>query len=128
MYPEVFTSRGVRCWELLNAKLLITIDALRARFGAIGINSWHSGGTLRESGLRPWNTLTGAVWSEHKYGCAMDLHPKDISPVEMQREVLAHPDAFPFLTCMEDAAKTVTWLHVDVRNHLQDGQIWVVQP
>lgn len=128
VYPEVFTSRGVRCWELLNAKLLITLDNLWQRFGALGVNSWNSGGALHESGLRPWNTLTGAVWSMHKYGCAADLHPKGISPLEMQREILAHPDAFPHLTCMEDAAKTVTWLHVDVRNHLQDSQIIVVQP
>lgn len=128
VYPEVFHARGVRSWELLNVKLLHTLDDLRAKFGPLGVNTWHVGGDLVASGLRPWNTLTGAVWSMHKWGCAADLHPRDISPLEMQREILAHPDAFPHLTCMEDAQATVTWLHVDVRNHLQDSQIWVVQP
>ena len=126
--PAVLNARGEHAWELLDAALLETIDLIRDRYGPITINNWQAGGTFGESGLRLPGTATGALWSQHKYGRAADLKFANAVPKDVQADILAHAEHYPRLTCMEDAAKTVTWLHVDVRNHQQPMQIWIVQP
>lgn len=128
VYPTFHAKWGERAWDWLNPKLLITLDELRARFGSLKINDWEFGGQFRESGLRAFDTKTGASDSLHKYGCAADIKSPTTSAEEMQREILAHPDRFPMLTAMEDAAVTRTWLHIDVRNHNDESQIRVVKP
>ncbi len=126
--PDVFAKRGMLAWDLMDAELLRTLDQLRKRYGVITINNWADGGTFKESGLRDPLTTTGAVWSMHKFGRAADLKFKDVSAMDVQEDVLAHPDLFPLLTCMENAEATKTWLHVDTRNHSQQQQIWIVNP
>ena len=126
--PEIFKARGDRCWEMLNPALLRTLDLLRKRYGPLTINNWESAGPFQESGMRDFDTPTGAKFSMHKFGCAADLKPKNISPEEMQKDILLHAADYPLLTCMENAAITRTWLHVDVRNHNQPQQIWIVNP
>ena len=125
--PEIFKERGDRAWELLQAPALRTLDALRNKFGAIIVNDWFHGGNYSESGLRRFDTQTGAKYSMHKFGGAFDCKPKNFSPLEAFNYVLAHSSEFPLLTTMEDATQTVTWLHFDVRNHNREG-IWVVNP
>lgn len=41
--PAIFEARGEKAWELLDERLLITLDRLRDRFGPITVNNWHSG-------------------------------------------------------------------------------------
>ena len=40
---------------------------------SVTINNWSTGGSYKESGLRSFKTSTGATYSAHKYGAAMDL-------------------------------------------------------
>jgi hypothetical protein len=125
--PDIFKERGDRCWELLQPAALMTLDALRDKFGPITVNDWFAGGKYSESGLRQFDTTTGAKYGMHKYGGADDCKFKLVSPIEAFNYILAHPSEFPLLTTMEDATQTVTWLHFDVRNHGREG-IWVVNP
>jgi hypothetical protein len=126
--PEIFKARAERCWEMLDPALLKVIDQLRKRYGAITINNWQAGGPFSESGLRDPMTTTGAKYSMHKLGRAADLKFQAGDPREVQADLLERPTDFPLLTCMEDAKATLTWLHVDTRNHQQDRQIWIVNP
>lgn len=128
VWPELYAERKETAWDMFDAKLLITLDELRSAYGVIKVNDWHAGGKFKESGARAWGTPTGAKWSMHKLFRAADCKFLSFSAEDVQTDILSHPDKFPFLTCMEDAAKTRNWLHVDTRNHNHDSQIWVVQP
>lgn len=128
LVPEsVFNARGLFSWDLLDAGLLMTLDALRDRYGAITVNNWASGGAFKESGLRDPFTTTGAKWSMHKFGRAADLKFAGKSAIEVFDDILKN-DTFPHLTCMENAQITKTWLHIDTRNHSQPQKIWIVNP
>lgn len=128
VYPALFEARGDACWDMLDPRLLITLDEMRAAYGEIRVNDWHHGGPYKLSGARPFDDAVGAKWSMHKYLRAADCKFLSFSPEDVASDILSHPDKFPHLTCMEDAAKTRTWLHIDTRNHNHDSQIWVVQP
>lgn len=128
VYPDLFHERGERCWEMFNCKALVMLDTCRGRYGAITVNNWMDGGQFHESGARRWDTTTGAKYSMHKLLSAFDMKPKTITPIEMQQDIMRNQPLFAPMTCMEDATKTVTWLHADVRNHNAEQQIIIVQP
>lgn len=125
---NLYTAWGERCWEFLDPRLLLTLDQLGDRYGAIGINDWASGGPLQNCGLRDFNDRQGAVMSQHKFGRAGDLHPNKTSPQEMHADILKNAALFPELRALEAIASTPDWVHADVRQHAQPQQIWVVNP
>lgn len=125
--PHIYQARGARAWELLRPDALISLDLLRMRFGPLIVNDWHGGGRYSESGLRRFDTDTGAKWSMHKYGAAFDCKFVQVSSQEVHAYVLANADEFPQITVLEDIAATPTWLHFDVRISNREG-IWVVNP
>ncbi len=125
--PGIYGARGERAWELLQPSALRTLDLLRDKFGPITVNNWHNGGAHKESGLRRFDTTTGAVWSMHRYGGAFDCKFQKTTARQVYDYVLAHPDEFPELTTVENIDATPTWFHFDVRNHDKAG-IWVVNP
>ena len=59
--------------RLIDERIIILAQLFRTRYGAITINNWHNGGQYHESGLRLFSTPTGAKYSQHKYGRAVDL-------------------------------------------------------
>ncbi len=124
--PAIYKARGERAWELLQVPLLVTLDQLREKFGSTTVNNWHAGGAYSESGLRDFDTATGAKWSMHKFGGAADCKFKGVTPAEVGAYILAHQDEFPQLTTIEDPRDTPSWTHVDCRNHSNAG-IWVVR-
>jgi hypothetical protein len=125
--PEIFHGLGERGWELLDARALLALQAIRDRFGAIVVNNWQAGGSFSESGLRTAASLTGAKYSQHRYGRAFDCKCESATPAEIAAYILAHPEEFPQLTCLENPKATVTWLHIDTRNHQREG-VWIVNP
>jgi hypothetical protein len=118
---------GERAWELLDLRALQTLQALRDKFGPLTVNNWHTGGAFKESGLRSFNTGTGAQFSQHKFGRAFDCKFKGGTPREVAAYVMMHADEFPLLTTIENPDATPTWFHFDVRSHNKEG-IWVVNP
>ncbi|MGH8235412.1 MAG: hypothetical protein ACREXP_00130 [Steroidobacteraceae bacterium] len=125
--PIIYNSRGESAWELLDERALMTLQALRDALGPITVNNWHSGGAFKESGLRSFDTSTGAKYSQHKFGRAFDCKFGKVTPREAADYILKHPERFPLLTTIENPDATPTWLHVDCRNHNRQG-IWVVNP
>lgn len=124
---SVYMARGQAAWELLDARGLLVLDALRERFGPVTVNNWHLGGSYNESGLRDPVTGTGARLSQHKAGRAFDCKFQDTKPANVYAYLLKHPDEFPGLTAVEDIDATPTWLHIDVRAADWQG-IRVVKP
>jgi len=126
--PGVFEARGDRAFELLRPEALVTLDALREKFGPLTVNNWHAGGAFKESGLRDFTTATGAKYSMHRYGGAFDCKFQSLVTHEVYDYVLANRGEFPLITTVENVKFTATWLHFDVRNHDQGAGIWVVDP
>ena len=114
--PDIFHMVPAdRIWWLFDPKVLWTADMLRKRFGPSTINTWRWGGHYKESGLRSFSTKTGAKWSQHKFGRAIDQKFKHATAEEVRRDMLANPDreAYRHITCLETG---VSWVHWDVRN------------
>jgi len=104
-----------KLWAMFDDRFLRTIHSLRKRYGKMIMNDWYWGGQWYERGWRPWHTLTGAMFSQHKWGRAGDLIPADYTAEEIRQDILHdpfHPD-FKYITCVE---MNVSWLHIDCRN------------
>ena len=111
--PEVYAERGDRSFELIDDRVLITLDALRTKFGPIIINNYMWGGHRKWSGLRTPGSPDYRDYSQHTFGRAMDCLFADISVEAVRQYLIDHPEEFPYITAFE---KDVNWLHFDVRN------------
>jgi hypothetical protein len=122
--PVTYSARGARSIELIDMRIVLALQHLREVSGrAITVNNWHKGGSLRLRGYRPEGTRTGAKWSQHKYGRAIDFHIEGLSVTQAQLLVLQHEQFFierQWITVMEDARDTPGWTHIDCRYTGQD--------
>jgi hypothetical protein len=111
-YPEY------KLWWLFDDRALMTLDLLRKQYGKIVANDWYFGGIYQERGIRPEDSITGALFSQHKYGRAFDLKFKDI-PVGVVRQdcIAKRYDCFKYITAIEIE---VSWFHFDTRNNTGD--------
>ena len=111
--PHIYEKRGEKAWELLDERALITLDALRDRFGVATVNNYKYGGDRCWSGLRTPDSPYYSETSQHSLGKAFDVIFKEVSAEKAREYILTHPNEFPYLTGLE---LDVTWLHFDVRN------------
>lgn len=103
-------------WGLMDARILWTADALRNHFKTpIRINNWASGGTFSQRGFR--TEYGTALFSQHKFGRALDMDVGRIPAQEVRAELVIHHAAGSaltrFITAIEDK---VNWVHIDCRN------------
>lgn len=127
---SVYSERGENSIYLIDERIIILAQLFRTRYGKITINNWHTGGSYNESGLRVPDTSTGAKYSQHKYGRAIDLKFADFTPEEIYKDVLKNSEMFyeKGLRCMENIAATPSWLHIDVRVTDKVNEILIVNP
>lgn len=123
--PATYEARGHKAWELLDPRMLQSLDALREQFGPLNVNDWHRGGRFSLRGFRPMTATTGAVYSQHKFGRAIDCQSTRYTAETMRRHILAHPEQYPYITALE---RDVSWLHFDVRNHQVPQRIILLSP
>lgn len=100
-------------WVVFDDRALMTLDAIRDKFGATFVNNWQIGGNLDSRGYRPKDDTEGAFDSQHRLGNAFDCTFKTVKVPEVRAYILNHPDEFPFITGIE---KDVSWLHFDTGN------------
>jgi len=112
---QVFQARGERAWQLLDERLLITLDRLREHYGAMTVNNWYWGKEREWSGLRTKDSPYYSPYSQHTFGRAADCLFMKTSAEAVRKDMLAAPDdqAFELVGSLEMG---VSWLHVDVRN------------
>lgn len=127
---SILDARGERAIQLLDMRIIQAAQFIREQLGeTIYVNNWFNGGNLDECGLRTFNTKTGAVWSQHKFGRALDLHSS--AGVKRMYEVVKDNEktliADQLLTTVEDISFTPTWLHIDCRWTGLD-KLLIVQP
>jgi len=126
--PKTYRDRGNKAIELLEPKLLWTIDQMRELLGPITINDWlwnkDEATNYKYSGFRPKHTTVGTTYSQHRLGRAMDLKFKNHSASTVRNIIRANPNhpAFQYITCIEN--KTPTWVHIDCRP-ISDKIKWI---
>ena len=113
--PNIFKLNKERSWSFLDTRMLWTLDELRKLYGRCTINNWSFGGRRVDSGLREFNTTTGAAYSAHKFGKAFDCLFSGYSANEIRNDMKANPkrEAYKYITRVEE---DVSWLHIDNMN------------
>lgn len=106
-------------WKLFDDRLLKAADEIRKKYGACTVN----GGGLVDCGLRDINSATGAKYSAHKLGRALDLHivsiekkctskAEKVKEYNRIREQLMLDPRFDVL----NFENGISWLHIDTYN------------
>tara|TARA_R110000868_G_scaffold407706_2_gene689405 strand:- start:61 stop:522 length:462 start_codon:yes stop_codon:yes gene_type:complete len=100
----------------------------------VTINNKYKGGQFNERGFREFDTTTGALYSDHKYGRAFDssfsLRDGRVLPIKevYQKLLLRLPQLQLIgLTTFEDLEFSKTWLHSSVR-YTNTNKITIVKP
>ncbi len=111
--PRIQEKRGEKAWELLDERALITLDALRDRFGVATVNNYEYGGNRLWSGLRTPDSPYYSETSQHSLGKAFDVIFKNYEAEEVRKQILSNRSDFIHISGLELG---VSWLHFDVRN------------
>jgi len=113
--PHIMRTRGDKAWQLLDDRLLMTLDRLRDNYGRITVNNWHWDGDRQWSGLRTPGSPYYSETSQHSFGRAADCTFRDVTAEIVRQDILANIDnkTFEFINSIELG---VAWLHFDVRN------------
>jgi len=115
--PEIYKRFGENSIWFVDKRIITIADYLRESLKTpITINNWHIGGQRNESGLRAGNTTTGASWSQHKYGRAVDLHFKGLKPEEVRNYIRKNFAVLSVMGLTTIEKDTPTWVHIDCRN------------
>ena len=121
---NTFINLGDDGWNLVNYKLIETLDTLKEIFnkGTITINNYKWGGNREWSGLRTKESKYYSKTSMHSLsddGIGTDLTFKaidcvfsDYSAEEVREYILNNSSKFPYITRLED---NVSWLHFDIK-------------
>jgi hypothetical protein len=118
VYPGAIQARGEQAWQLMDDRILRGADWLREKFGPCVINGKFGGKGFTESGLRDPFTTTGAKFSQHKFGRALDLKFMKVTCTEVYDYIIRNPTEARAngITTVEDIRDTKgQWLHVDCR-------------
>jgi hypothetical protein len=95
LFPRaIIQKRGEAVWELMDNRLLITLDCLSDDFGPMWCNNWAIGGKLDSCGWRPGDDPDGAILSQHRYGRAADPKPVTNNIDGYERYLQANPKRF----------------------------------
>jgi hypothetical protein len=117
--PEIYSQRGEKSIALLDMRIVNGLQHLRELANVpFTINNWINKGIFDERGLRLPNTRTGAKWSQHKYGRAIDIDPQGMSIAGLFGILKANEKYFierQWITAIENIEYTRTWLHIDCR-------------
>lgn len=122
---QTYQARGERSLELLDPRLLETIDQLRETLGKpITINNWKWGGNFQQRGLRDVEFYGTALkysdsLSQHKYGRAVDFDVKGMEAWQVREHIVINKHLYPHISFLELG---INWVHIDVRNG--DFKLW----
>ena len=115
--PETWQQLGEKSRWLIDDRIINCAAALRAITGKpVTINNWHTGGHYHESGLRSPLTTTGAKFSQHKFGRAVDCKVEGMTAEEVRQLIKQHWLHFKSVGLTTIEKDTPTWVHLDCRN------------
>lgn len=113
---EIYSQYGDKSIWFLDKKIVNVADRIAVMLGKpIIINNWNKGGQNNYCGYRQPDCPTGAKLSQHKRGCAADLHVVGMLPDEVRffiRKNFKELNDWGLTTIEQD---TPTWVHCDCR-------------
>ena len=123
--PKIFAmTADYVLWQLFDPRLLKAADYIREKYGVCFVNT--SDGVLTDCGLRAVDSPTGAKYSAHKYGRALDLHIKSIEDKKLSKaeKIKAYDNVRLELLADKELGflnyeNGISWLHVDSYNRAQ---------
>jgi len=122
-YHEYF-SQGI--WQsnsekvlrrLIDERLILIMEKIRTEINQpIFINNWKWGGNSMYRGFRPTSTEVGALYSQHKFGRAVDFKVKNRTVKQVHDHILNNESSFMAMgvTRLEDRRDAPTWIHLDL--------------
>lgn len=127
--PEIFEMSPVAGIWFLDPRIIIIAQTIRDRFGKpVTINNWADGGAYKNSGFRDPLSDIGAMFSQHKFGRAIDIKIEGMESEEIRKDILKnYYTVFRPLGLSTMEADTPTWVHVDCRHTNQDS-LFIVKP
>lgn len=128
--PKIWRQFGKSSRWFIDERILDLAQFTREFFDRpMIINNWHVGGDFTERGYRLPNTDTGATYSQHKYGRAIDFNVAGQSADKTREVIFDNESAFmeEGLTTLEHGDIADTWVHADIRNTNRD-EIFIVTP
>lgn len=127
--PDTYKRFGNSSIWFIDRKIINLAQFIRERLGKpCTINNWSSGGKYQYSGFDPPGGFRKATsLSQHRFGRAMDLKVKGISPDEVREELITNFEIYERfgLGAIEDGAFAPTWCHIDVR---ESKELLIVKP
>lgn len=126
---QKYQSRGDK-WMLgvlFDDRLLKLIDILREKFGPMTINDWSWGGQSQYRGWRSPGCDIGATLSQHRFGRAVDMIPKDMHPKLIRQDIIKYQSCRPYRH-IGGLEMGISWLHIDVRARNSKGEINLFYP
>lgn len=121
--PTTYNKFGMKSQRYIRPEIIKAVQYLRTYTNLpITINNWFNGGSYKESGLRDFNTSTGASYSAHKFGAAADLKIGKLDSFEMEEIILSQEDILIQLGIKRyenpefTKGKYRSWLHIDCLN------------
>ena len=126
---DKYKSRGDNFFFLVifDERLLVLIDKVREQFGSMTICDWSWGGASNYRGFRPPDCTIGAALSQHRFGRAVDMIPKNISPDEMRTYIIDNQNSSDWKV-VGGLEMDITWFHIDVRARTDDSKINLFYP
>lgn len=115
--PDVYQMAGKNALWFLDPKIIILAQFVRDRFGKpVTINDWMDGGDYKFSGFRDPLCTEGVLFSQHRFGRAIDAKVRDVDPEEVRADIKTKEFWWmeKGLTAYEE--NTLTWNHLDCRN------------
>lgn len=111
----VYTYCGNCGWELLDERLLITLDRIRVIYGPMIINDWAYGGEIHWNGLRTAECPVYNMYSQHAFGRAANIKFENFDIAEVKNDILngSALKEFEYITTIMTGDD---YLHIDVRN------------
>ena len=104
-------------WSMFDDRLLRVADRYRENYGPIFIN----GRGLVDCGLREIDSKTGAKYSAHKFGRALDLHIISIENLDLPKEEKIERYNRVRRECIYadiNYEDNISWLHIDTYNRV----------
>ena len=129
--PQILRAYGDKSIRFIDPKLPGLIEFIKWFFdgNSMTINNYLWGGKLKNRGYRTPQNKTGAYYSQHKFGRAVDFNIKGYTPDQIRKTILDNHTLFMNrgLTTIEHGDYAPTWVHVDMR-WTGLGDILIVKP
>ncbi|RKX17824.1 MAG: hypothetical protein DRP51_10205 [Candidatus Zixiibacteriota bacterium] len=107
---------------LFDERLLRVIDTIRESFGPMVINDWAWNGKNQWRGFRSPQCGVGATLSQHRFGRAVDMIPREVHPDIIRDDILEDQMGCAYRD-IGGLEMNISWLHIDVRGRDQNGKI-----